>query len=218
MEEFDPYAKNDTGTTLVAIKYNGGCLLASDCLVTRGTVISDRGHKKIYEISPSEQKFGSIKVLGCGNSAHIQMVTRMVFNYLNMHAMEMGDVHELKLETVVRLFSTICYNNKNFISAAFIVSNGREIYTLTAGGAYIKNDLFSSKGSGSGFIEGFLKDRLMPNMNFYETREAAVKALALAILSDGSSGGNMRLVDVKSNGVSSEEILLNSEVKRVIRS
>lgn len=80
MIEFDPYGQSNTGTTLVAIKYNGGCILASDCLVTRGIVISDRGHKKIYEISPSAEKFGSIKVLGCGNSAHIQMVTRLVFN------------------------------------------------------------------------------------------------------------------------------------------
>ena len=71
MIELDPYGQNNTGTTLVAIKYNGGVLLASDCLVTRGVIISDRGHKKVYEISPSPLKFGSIKVLGCGNSAHI---------------------------------------------------------------------------------------------------------------------------------------------------
>lgn len=45
--------------------------MASDCLVTRGTIVSDRGHKKIYELSPSPEKFGSMKILGAGNSAHI---------------------------------------------------------------------------------------------------------------------------------------------------
>ena len=97
------------------------------------------------------------------------------------------------------------------------MSNGKDIYTITSGGMYIKNDLYSSKGSGSTYIEGFLKDRLVPNMNYYETREAAVKALALAIVTDGSSGGNMRLVDLKTNGTFTEEILLNQEIRRVIQ-
>ena len=44
-------------------------------------------------------------------------------------------------------------------------------------------------------------------MNFYESREVAVKALALAIHHDSSSGGNLRIVDMKNNGTSSEEIL-----------
>lgn len=93
IDQIKPYdnTPNTTGTTLVAIKYNGGVLLASDCLVTRGVVISDRGQKKVYEISPSPLKFGSIKVLGCGTSAHIQMVTKMVHNYLNFYVMELGE-------------------------------------------------------------------------------------------------------------------------------
>lgn len=91
MQNPDPYQHTSSGTTLVAIKYNGGVILASDCLTTRGTVIGDRGHKKVYEISPSKSKFGSIQVLGAGNSAHIQMVTRIVFNYLNVYAMELPE-------------------------------------------------------------------------------------------------------------------------------
>lgn len=55
------------------------------------------------------------------------MVTRIVFNYLNFYAMELSDDQTISLDTVVKLFSGICYNNKNFISAAFIISNGKEI-------------------------------------------------------------------------------------------
>lgn len=53
-------------------------------------------------------------------------------------------------------------------------------------------------------------------MNFYEAREIAVKALALAITHDGSSGGNMRIVDMKNTGVAQEELLMNSEVRRLV--
>ena len=37
-------------------------------------------------------------------------------------------------------------------------------------------------------------------MTYFEARELALRATCLAIDSDGSSGGNVRLVDVKKNG------------------
>ncbi len=43
------------------------------------------------ELSPSPQTFGSIKVIRCGNAAHTQMISRIVFNYLNYHVMELRD-------------------------------------------------------------------------------------------------------------------------------
>ncbi len=56
------------------------------------------------------------------------------------------------------------------------------------------------KGSGSTFIQGFLKDKMKENLSFFEVRDLAIKALALAMDVDGSSGGNIRLNDVKSTG------------------
>ena len=35
------------------------------------------------------------------------------------------------------------------------------------GGAYFKHDLLATNGSGSTYINGFLKDKLAPNMSFY---------------------------------------------------
>lgn len=122
------------------------------------------------------------------------------------------------METIVTLYKNICYNNKNFISAAFIISNGKEIYSISSGGMTIKENSYSSKGSGGIYISGFLKDQIKEEMSYYDVREIAVKALALAITHDGSSGGNMRLVDLKNTGVASEEILLNSEVRRLVES
>ena len=58
------------GTTLVAIKYNGGILLGTDSMVSSGIVIADRSSKKVMELSPSPKKFGSIKVMRCGAAAH----------------------------------------------------------------------------------------------------------------------------------------------------
>lgn len=37
-------------------------------------------------------------------------------------------------------------------------------------------------------------------MTYFEARELALRATCLAIDSDGSSGGNVLMVDIKSNG------------------
>lgn len=58
------------GTTLIGIKYNGGVIMASDCMTSSGNFISDWAAKKIMELSPSVAEYGSIKVIRCGTAAH----------------------------------------------------------------------------------------------------------------------------------------------------
>jgi 20S proteasome alpha/beta subunit len=89
------------GTTLISIKYNGGVIMASDCMTSSGNFVSDRAAKKVMELSPSPIQFGSIKVIRCGTAAHSQMVSRFVYNYLNMFCMELNPTDKLSIETVV---------------------------------------------------------------------------------------------------------------------
>ena len=70
MQEFNPYGDVNMGTTLICIKYNGGVILSMDSLVSSGAFVTDRASKKVMELSPSPLKFGSIKVIRCGNAAH----------------------------------------------------------------------------------------------------------------------------------------------------
>ena len=70
MDRFNPYGDVSMGTTLIAMKYSGGVLLAMDSMVSSGSFITDRASKKVMELSPSPLKFGSIKVIRCGNAAH----------------------------------------------------------------------------------------------------------------------------------------------------
>ncbi len=58
------------GTTLFSIKYNGGVLMATDCMTSSGNFISDRAAKKVMELSPEVTQYGSIKVIRCGTAAH----------------------------------------------------------------------------------------------------------------------------------------------------
>jgi 20S proteasome alpha/beta subunit len=101
LNSFDPYQPVSMGTTLISIKYNGGVMMATDCMTSSGNFISDRGAKKVMELSPSTMQFGSIKVIRCGTAAHSQMVSRIVYNQLSFHTMEFTDESRLRIETVV---------------------------------------------------------------------------------------------------------------------
>ena len=90
-EVFDPYTVATTGTTIMAVAYNGGVVLACDTRTSKGIFISDRASLKGNMISPDVTKHGHIMALRAGTASHTQVVTKYVFNYLNFHAMELQD-------------------------------------------------------------------------------------------------------------------------------
>lgn len=216
MQQENVYAPISMGTTLIGIRYTGGVIMASDTWTTRGTFVADRGALKINEISPSVHDFGSIKVMRCGNAAHSQMVSRIVRNYLTMHAMELPHGARLNIDTALSLFKSICYNNKNNLSAAYIVTDGKTLASVNTSGAIIKHEAWASFGSGSTYVDGFVKSQVRPDLSYIEAKELALRAVSLAIDSDGSSGGNVRLVDVKATGESAMEIVDNSRLNEFI--
>ena len=213
MQQENVYAPVSMGTTLIGIKYAGGVIMASDTWTTRGTFVADRAALKINEISPSVHDFGSIKVMRCGNAAHSQMVSRMVKNYLTMHAMELPDHARLNIDTALNIYKSICYGNKNYLSAAYLVTNGQELASVNTSGAVIKHSDWASFGSGSIYVDGFIKSHMRGELSYIEAKELALRAVSLAIDSDGSSGGNVRLVDVKATGESAMEIVDNSKLE-----
>lgn len=216
MQQENSYAPISMGTTLIGIRYTGGIIMASDTWTTRGTFVADRGALKINEISPSVHDFGSIKVMRCGNAAHSQMIARIVRNYLTMHAMELPSGAKLNFETVLNLFKTICYNNKNNLNASFLVTDGKHLATVNSSGAVVKHSEWASSGSGSLYVDGFIKSQVRGDLSYIEAKELALRSVALAIDSDGSSGGNVRLVDVKATGESTMELVDNSRLNEFI--
>ena len=90
-EVFNPYEIVTTGTTIMAMKYSKGVILACDTRTARGVVISDRVSLKANMISPDVTNHGHILVLRAGTASHTQVVTKYVRNYLAMHAMELRD-------------------------------------------------------------------------------------------------------------------------------
>ena len=214
--EFDPYAPISMGTTLVALKYDGGVIIGSDTRTTSGNFISDRFALKVNQISPSISDFGNIFVERCGNAAHSQMITRNVYNYLHYHAMELPIGSKIQLKTVTNLFKNICYQNKDYLSCAFILSNGKELSSVNTSGAYFNHEVWTSHGSGSAFLDGYMRTKAKRNLTKIQAENIVARAVALAIAADTSSGGCVRIVDVKVDGSSTHRYIDNRFLESLV--
>jgi hypothetical protein len=91
LETFNPYEITTTGTTICAIRYSKGVILACDTRTARGIFISDRCSLKANMISPDPSRHGHIMVLRAGVASHTQVIAKYVRNYLAYHAMELQD-------------------------------------------------------------------------------------------------------------------------------
>lgn len=213
----NPYDEISMGTTILACKYKSGVVLAMDSKTSAGNFISDRSAIKGNQISPSLVNYGPIYVLRCGNAAASQVVTRYVLNYLTYHAMELGPNGRIDLHTVATLYKNICYANKDHLECAFILSNGKDIYEIDSSGALFKPDLFTGQGSGSVFCSSFLTYNAKPNMSKEQVVNMLIRATALAINTDTSSGGNVNIYIVTEKGEIEKQLIDHNSIEAICK-
>eukprot|EP00919_Chromeraceae_sp_WS-2016_P062292 GHVR01147522.1.p1 GENE.GHVR01147522.1~~GHVR01147522.1.p1 ORF type:complete len:226 (+),score=60.53 GHVR01147522.1:23-679(+) len=192
----------DTGTTIIAVVYKGGVLMAADTRTATGSYVANRASRKISKVHDR------IFVCRCGSAADTQMVTRLVKRVTQQISTELGELPQVV--SIANLFRLICYRNKNNLSAHVIVGGydpikGGQVFSISGGGAMLPLK-YACDGSGSGPIKGLLDHLYRDDMSREECRNFVTKCVAHAIARDGSSGGMIRLVDVTEDGVVVENI------------
>merc|ERR1712224_664728 len=96
-----PEAAVKTGTTIMAVTYDGGVFLGADSRTSTGDYVANRASRKISKVHDN------IFVCRCGSAADTQALTGFVQNYLGQHAMELGKPPTVK--TAANLFKLIAY-------------------------------------------------------------------------------------------------------------
>jgi len=198
---FNPYNLRpgdvSSGTTICAVKFDGGVVLGADSRTSTGTYIANRVSDKIVPLHDS------IWTCRSGSAADTQTIADHVRHYLGSHATELG--RKPRVKTAASLISKIIYNNKDRMQAGMICAgfdpyNGGQVFEVPLGGTLVETD-FSIGGSGSGFIYGLVDSLYKPGMTRDECKEFVTKIVSHAMSRDGSSGGVVRLVVVDANGV-----------------
>mmetsp|Transcript_9547 Transcript_9547/g.24898 ORF Transcript_9547/g.24898 Transcript_9547/m.24898 type:complete len:218 (+) Transcript_9547:1070-1723(+) len=190
------------GTTVVAIEIQDGVMIGTDSQTSSGPLVSNKISDKISYLTRS------IVCCRSGSAAQTQNTID------NLRSLVLTNLFErkfpLKVQHLAQIFREYCYRenavNSGFICSGWDCFHGGQIYSITQGG-YIFNQSIILMGSGSIFIQGFCDANYRLKMSELESKNFLTKALSLAILRDGSSGGFIRLAKITKKGI--ERLVLN---------
>ncbi|KAI8471905.1 MAG: nucleophile aminohydrolase [Monoraphidium minutum] len=185
-----------TGTTIVAVSYDGGVVLGADGRVSTGTYISNRASNKIQQLTDN------VFLLRSGSAADTQAIGDYVRYFSEQLAAELGRAPNVA--TVAKLVATMNYQNKEMLMGAMIVAgydeqNGGQVYGCPIGGTLVQEQ-WAVDGSGSTYIWAALDDGFKDGMTRAEAEALVVDALSLAMARDASSGGVIRTVTLDKGG------------------
>jgi len=186
-----------TGTTILAIKYRDGVLVAADSRTSSGAYVVSRFTNKIEEVAD--------KIVFCvsGSASDTQKIKRIVGNEIKK--ISLVESTPPSIDKAASMVSKIIYENcEKGILAAIIIAGfdtSAKIKKINICGTVEDNMDIAIGGSGSGFITGFCEAHFKPNMELKDAFEFAKMALKLAIRADNSSGGVIRLATITKDKV-----------------
>ncbi|KAM9498189.1 proteasome subunit beta type-6-like [Salvelinus alpinus] len=194
-----------TGTTIMAVEFDGGVVIGADSRTTTGAYIANRVTDKLTPIHDH------IFCCRSGSAADTQAVADAVTYQLGFHSIELDEPP--LVQTAANLFKQMCYRYREELMAGIIVAGwdkrrGGQVYTVPMGGMIVRQPV-SVGGSGSSYIYGFMDSNYKPGMTKEECLHFCTQALALAMERDGSSGGVARLAAITEEGLERLVVLGN---------
>lgn len=194
-----------TGTTIMAVEYDGGVVIGADSRTTTGAYIANRVTDKLTPIHD--------RIFCCrsGSAADTQAIAEVVAYQLGFHSIELDEPPLVK--TAANLFKASCYRYREELTAGILVAGwdrrkGGQVYCVPIGGMLVQQPV-AVGGSGSSYIYGFMDSNYKPGLNKDQCLELTAAALTLAMERDGSSGGVVRLASISEDGVERRVILGN---------
>ncbi|XP_044027719.1 proteasome subunit beta type-9 [Siniperca chuatsi] len=193
-----------TGTTIIAVEYNGGVVLGSDSRVSAGASVVNRVMNKL---SPLHDK---IYCALSGSAADAQTIAEMVNYQLDVHSIEIGE--DPQVRSAATLVKNISYKYKEELSAHLIVAgwdrrDGGQVFATLNG--LLTRQPFAVGGSGSSYVYGFVDAEFRRAMSKEECQQLVVNTLSLAMNRDGSSGGVAYVVTIDNHSAEEKVILGN---------
>lgn len=179
------------GTTVVAIRYADGVVMAGDRRATSGNLISHRSMEKVF---PADRHSG-VAIAGAAGPA-VEMVKLF---QLQLEHYEKVEGSELSLEGKANQLGQMVRSHLPAAMQGFVVvplfagfdtrrGTGRLFEYDVTGGRYEESD-FAATGSGSLHAGTVIKIGYKPNLGRDATIELAINALFQAADEDSATGG-----------------------------
>ncbi|KAL2716752.1 proteasome subunit beta type-6 [Vespula squamosa] len=196
-------SEQSTGTSIMAVEFNGGVVIGADSRATTGAYISNRFADKLTRVTDY------IYCCRSGSAADTQAIADIVEYHLGLHRMELGT--QPLVETAANVFREMCYNYRDSLMAGILVAGwdnqkGGQVYSIPLGGMCIRQPI-AIGGSGSSYVYGYVDAHYKSNMTKDECVTLVQNTLTLAMSRDGSSGGVIRLGVITDKGIERKVIM-----------
>jgi len=201
-----------TGTTVVAIKFKNGVVVASDKRASAGALmVIDKATKKIYEITDS------IVMGTAGLVADAQMLAKILSAEVKLK--ELRSKIKVTAEEAANLLSRIMYSYKYFPFYTEIIIAGKDgndfsIYMIDELGGLTKHDDFIATGSGMMYALGVLESNYKKDLDKDEAKELAKKAVLSAIERDLGTGEGIDVYVVTEEGIEKETYKIEKRIEK----
>uniref|UniRef100_A0A3Q3WYI1 Proteasome subunit beta n=1 Tax=Mola mola TaxID=94237 RepID=A0A3Q3WYI1_MOLML len=124
-----------TGTTIMAVEYDGGVVIGADSRTTTGAYIANRVTDKLTPIHD--------RIFCCrsGSAADTQAIADVVTYQLGFHSIELDEPP--LVETAANLFKASCYRYREELTAGILVAGwdrrkGGQVYCVPIGGMLVR--------------------------------------------------------------------------------
>lgn len=190
-------AEHSTGTTVMAVEFDGGVVIGADSRTTTGAYVANRVSDKLTRVTDR------IYCCRSGSASDTQAIADIVTYHLGFYEMEMGE--PAKVETAANVFRELCYNYRDQLVAGIICAgwdrkNGGQVYMIPLGGMLVRQPV-AIGGSGSSYLYGYVDANYKEGMNKDQCLQFVSNSIGLAIARDGSSGGVIRMAVITKDGV-----------------
>lgn len=200
IDQMSDYNSNiSNGTTIIAMKYSGGVLLAADSRTSSMPFIPSKTSYKIRKIAEN------VFTCQAGTASHSQYLVDIVKAKIGELSLFLEDKNVPPISVTTQIKNYL-FKYKDFLSCAFLVGgfnhekNEGEVYQINMGGSVFSESDFYSIGSGSIFVTSHADKFFKKNMEENEGIEFLKNCIRLAAKYDAASGGIVRIFKIDKIG------------------
>jgi proteasome beta subunit len=186
-----------TGATVVGIKCSDGTVVATDSLISWGTMILSEQGIKAFKLTDT------IVLASAGLTSDYQMLVNRLKAMIKLY--ELNQKRTISVRALSKMIANTLYSLRMtplYVQTVVvgIDDEGPQLYTLDMGGSLIPDE-FTAAGSGTRTAYGVLENEYKPDLTVKEAETIAVNAVKAAIARDIQSGGPIRIMTITKDGV-----------------
>jgi proteasome beta subunit len=186
-----------TGATVVGIKCTDGAVVATDTLISWGTLILSEKGVKAFKLTDT------IVLASAGLTSDYQMLVNRLQAQIKLY--ELNQKKDITVKALSKMIANTLYSIRMtplYVQTVVVGVDvlGPQLYTLDMGGSLIPDD-FTAAGTGTSIAYGVLENSYTSELTVKEAEEIAIKAVKAAIARDIQSGGEIRVMSVTKDGV-----------------